>query len=289
MTKSLLKLFGVFIYFIDCGFTRLLDNIHRIRVIIRGATSSTPGDVLGYISDVYAKIWDEMIAAGKPFIQCTVAAETSNTSLIQDIDFTTLQDIDILYTTCSTQLDLDRIISSRATARLPPLKVNVLPKSSLSHVINLDTTCQISIYEKIAMGGTFDHIHNGHFKLLTLAAHLTRSTLIVGLVPDSMLTKKAHASRLQPYHTRRQNIYAFLMQLRTSLQVDVVQLEDAYGPTITDPDIQAIVVSSETIANAVKINQIRQSKNFKLLDILVTRRSNVATLSSTFVRQLQNN
>lgn len=230
-----------------------------------------------------------MIAANKPHIQCTVAAETINNSILQEVDFTTCKDIDTLYTTCSTQLDLDRITSSRATALLPPIKINILPKSTLPNVLDLDSSTDIRIYDKVAIGGTFDHIHNGHFKLLTLAAHLTRNTLIVGLVPDTMLTKKAYASHLQPYHTRRQHIYAFLMQLRNSLQVNIVQLEDAYGPTTTDPEIQAIIVSSETISNAVKINQIRQLKEYKPLDILVTRRSNVATLSSTFVRQLEEN
>ena len=46
-------------------------------------------------------------------------------------------------------------------------------------------------------------------------------------------------------------------------------LDDPYGTTIYDEDIEAIVVSEETEPTAVKINEIRVSKGMKPLDIVV--------------------
>ena len=54
-----------------------------------------------------------------------------------------------------------------------------------------------------------------------------------------------------------------------------------------DATIEALIVSSETIKGALKINEIRKEKGFAPLNILVSRRSNAATLSSTFVRNLE--
>lgn len=46
------------------------------------------------------------------------------------------------------------------------------------------------------MAGTFDHLHAGHSKLLTVAVLLTREHLTIGITGDSMLTRKKYASQL---------------------------------------------------------------------------------------------
>ena len=49
----------------------------------------------------------------------------------------------------------------------------------------------------------------------------------------------------------------------------VKRLEEPYGPTVNDPQIDAIVVSRETEPVADKINKIRQEKGIKPLKIFV--------------------
>jgi pantetheine-phosphate adenylyltransferase len=49
----------------------------------------------------------------------------------------------------------------------------------------------------------------------------------------------------------------------------VKKLEEPYGPTIYDPEIDAIVVSRETKPIADKINEIRISKGMKPLEIFI--------------------
>ena len=77
------------------------------------------------------------------------------------------------------------------------------------------------------------------------------------------------------------------MTTKTSkgVHLDIIELQDPYGPTITDETIDAIVVSSETIVGAFKINEIREGKGFQPLNILVTRRTDAASLSSTNIRE----
>ena len=51
------------------------------------------------------------------------------------------------------------------------------------------------------------------------------------------------------------NLYNMLNLLNCILLV-LQELSDPFGPTITDPSIQAIVVSSETLPGARKINRL---------------------------------
>ena len=99
-----------------------------------------------------------------------------------------------------------------------------------------------------------------------------------------MLQKKKNADQIGPYGARKQGVDDFLSLIKPHLSLDLCELSDPFGPTVTDPDIQAIVVSSETIPGAYKINELRAQLGYQPLAILVTRRSDAATLSSTFLR-----
>jgi len=45
-------------------------------------------------------------------------------------------------------------------------------------------------------------------------------------------------------------VRAFLQLFRPGIEYHIVPIHDVYGPTATDPDIQALVVSHETISGA---------------------------------------
>ena len=100
-----------------------------------------------------------------------------------------------------------------------------------------------------------------------------------------MLKKKKNASQIAAFVDRRSDVKSFLDCVKPSLRAEISELRDPFGPAISDPTIDAIVVSSETISGAHKINSMRKEKGYKELAILVTRRTNAATLSSTFIRE----
>lgn len=49
---------------------------------------------------------------------------------------------------------------------------------------------------------------------------------------------------------RTRRVHDFVARFKPGLTYDVVSINDVYGPTGWDPDIQALVVSRETVSGA---------------------------------------
>ena len=139
------------------------------------------------------------------------------------------------------------------------------------------------------LGGTFDHLHNGHKKLLMAAVSICKECLIIGVVASDLLRSKGYAYLIQLIDERKQNVIAYIKAIRPDLQLHIETIHDPFGPSIVVDQIGAIVVSSETIPGALKINQLRKQKQLNECQIYVLRRSNCSTLSSTFLRQYLTN
>ena len=160
-------------------------------------------------------------------------------------------------------------------------------------------------HRSIAVGGTFDHLHLGHKLLLTATALVfdpLRSSdnqpcvLTIGITTTALLLNKAHASVLESWSVREQSVIKFLTSILDlsvaspaelkserfekderngtaihytfpGLLVRCVEIEDAYGPTITDEDIDALVVSAETRKGGAAVNQKRREKGWRELDV----------------------
>lgn len=118
-------------------------------------------------------------------------------------------------------------------------------------------------YEKVAVGGTFDHFHKGHEKLLNKAFEIGRHILI-GVTSDEFGGKKGN---IEPCSKRISKLEQFLQKFDS--RYIVKRLEEPYGPTVHDEEIDAIVVSRETKPVADKINEIRQEKGIDPLKIFI--------------------
>ena len=133
-------------------------------------------------------------------------------------------------------------------------------------------------YPVVALGGTFDHLHPGHKVLLQSAAFLTRRKLIVGVMDDSKLKTKSNADLIQSTEARIKAVKDFLRSIGVPpideesnveghARADVLVITDPFGPTITDEDIQALVVSHETTSGGAAVTVERQKRGLRLLDI----------------------
>jgi pantetheine-phosphate adenylyltransferase len=98
-------------------------------------------------------------------------------------------------------------------------------------------------HKKLALGGTFDNIHSGHYLLLTYARMLVHGELIVGITGPEMLLKKKNQQFVQSYWTREQNVRRFLQRMGGADSMRLFMLPDGYGPTITEGDITGLVVT----------------------------------------------
>jgi len=140
-------------------------------------------------------------------------------------------------------------------------------------------------YDYVALGGTFDHLHNGHKTLLSVGSASCAKQMTIGITATSMLTKKSNADLIEDFHTRSQNVRAFLRAFRgDDMAVDIQELSDGMGPAVVDPKLQAIVVSSETILGAFKINEVRKERKMTALEVIVISRKDPVVLSSSFLR-----
>ena len=96
--------------------------------------------------------------------------------------------------------------------------------------------------------------------------------------------KGANAKLIEPIGTRTANVLGFLAEAAPNISVDTPPITDPFGPTITEPDYDAIIVSSETAGGGEAVNTKRAERGFRPLQVLVTRRLGASTLSSTYIR-----
>ncbi|BGP57292.1 hypothetical protein JCM8202_002869 [Rhodotorula sphaerocarpa] len=123
------------------------------------------------------------------------------------------------------------------------------------------------LFDVVALGGTFDHLHSGHKILLTMAASITARKLIVGVSDDALLTKKKYREWLEPLDVRIRHVEDFVALVRPEIECACVPLQDVYGPTADDPEVAALVVSDETRAGGEAINTLRTSHSLQPLRV----------------------
>ena len=125
-------------------------------------------------------------------------------------------------------------------------------------------------FNKIALGGTFDHLHRGHKLLLKTAFKFSKHVLI-GLTTDDFIKNKKFSEKLESYATRKSILENYIQEklaINTSV-FEIFPLEDPYGPTISNHEIESLVCSEETYHTAKRINEIRRSNGLIPLILIV--------------------
>lgn len=153
-------------------------------------------------------------------------------------------------------------------------------------------------------GGTFDHLHIGHKLLLSMTAFAvdrydedspdTGARLVtIGITGAEQLKNKKYAEFLQPWSERQNAAHSFLRgimcfeeneaieehhtpgpnghvveaKLAAGLTIRYTEIWDPFGPTITDPNVTALVLSEETRKGGQAVNEKRKEIGFPPLDI----------------------
>jgi len=147
------------------------------------------------------------------------------------------------------------------------------------------------LFESVAVGGTFDGLHFGHRKLLTLALSSVQpmtGRLLVGITVDEMLRQKKHAQDISPFEQRSETIRHFIHRLAPGMlnRIKLVPITDKFGPP-GQPDLffDALVLSHEVLDTGYELNQHRASLGLDPLYLLCTRRTEAQVMSSTTMRK----
>ncbi len=117
---------------------------------------------------------------------------------------------------------------------------------------------------RVAMGGTFDILHDGHRALLGAAFAMKPDQVLVGLTSDRFARETRTA--VHPYDVRERRLRSFLRSRRWRGFV-IEAIEDAFGPADDLPDLDAIVVSAERVPVAKALNEARASKGLAPLQV----------------------
>ena len=204
--------------------------------------SCSSGAVSAYLSEVYSQLWDEMIISHNINLECFVSSNCFEHNLFDVENIYVQNDLDVMLSNRMSSSSRMNILREEAGVR--HIEVQTLPKLSNMFLASSDPALQTNIhflddnaaavprYSKIAVGGTFDRIHNGHKKLLTLAACVATDCLIVGITSDEMLAAKANAEKIKDSETRARGVVNFLNKVCKQSKAQVVTITNPYGPTI---------------------------------------------------------
>ena len=121
----------------------------------------------------------------------------------------------------------------------------------------------------VALGGTFDPVHDGHRKLFERAFELGDVT--VGLTSDELAPKTRHVERyVRPYDRRKRDLEAELAPRAEEhdRQFAVRKLTEPTGIAV-EPEFDALIVSPETKAGGERINEIRRESGHGPLEVVI--------------------
>ncbi|MCZ2809466.1 MAG: pantetheine-phosphate adenylyltransferase [Candidatus Bathyarchaeota archaeon] len=122
-------------------------------------------------------------------------------------------------------------------------------------------------FEIVGIGGTFDLFHRGH-RALVMKAFEVANHVLIGLCSDGFVEKLRKPHRIASYAKRLEELKKLLRENGFLERAEIMPLDDAYGITLSERRIDAIVVSEETEPRAREINEKRKSMGMPPLPII---------------------
>ncbi len=117
---------------------------------------------------------------------------------------------------------------------------------------------------RVAMGGTFDLLHDGHRALLGAAFGLKPDEVLIGLTTDRFARETR--AEVNPYGLRERNLRRFL-RAKGWRAFRIEPIDDPYGPADDLLDLDTIVVSADRASVGNSLNQVRVHKGLRSLEI----------------------
>ena len=122
-------------------------------------------------------------------------------------------------------------------------------------------------FDLVAMGGTFDVIHNGHMALLNKSFSIS-SKVIIGLSSDQLAAKRGK-NLVSDYSKRLSLLKSVIEKNFPNSSYEISKLENDFGPAVIEGSVKALVVSEETSSKGVHLNELRAERNLPPVEIVV--------------------
>jgi len=144
-------------------------------------------------------------------------------------------------------------------------------------------------FKVVGVGGTFDEFHKGHRALLKKAFEVSEC-VIIGLATEDFVQKMEKPHKVATYSNRLGELKSFLRKKGWIDRAKIIPIKTSYGNTLTNEQIEGIVVSRETASTANEINGKRKANGLKPLSLIVIDMIpayNHAPISTTRIRFME--
>ena len=122
-------------------------------------------------------------------------------------------------------------------------------------------------FDLVAMGGTFDIIHDGHMALLNKSFSIS-SKVIIGLSSDQLAAKRGK-NLVNDYSKRLSSLKSVIEENFPSSSYEISRLDNDFGPAVIEGSVKALVVSEETSSKGLHLNEMRAERNLPPVEIVV--------------------
>ena len=182
-------------------------------------TGQTFADRYDDLSDLYSTCWEVASGAGKPQLDvCVLLAEMCGGDFPQSLPSPSLALGCDEKSTAQLFASVDRI-EFESLKTFVGRQIETLAASDICPVVFLDDPrSKLPALRRVAVGGTFDRLHSGHKKLLSVAAAISSESMLVGIAAGGLLAEKSGSSRIQSFEQRSAAVVDFIAAVKPNFR-----------------------------------------------------------------------